>query len=148
MKKFNQKLFSAMVSMLMTLSICHVVTTQASDIDIYRPATTGQTRIMFILDTSSSMQASSSFKFACDAPVDDSAVTIPRSNTETSTTTPSYTRYYCTANVSVETSPKTYKYKRQVVSQTTTAVPAVPSVTTYKRCGTSNTATVTCRSNL
>lgn len=96
MKNFNQKLFSATVSMLMTVTICQVATTQASDIDIYRPATTGQTRIMFVLDTSASMKASFA-KYACDAPVADDLVTVS-STCENSGTIPSYTRYYCTVN--------------------------------------------------
>ncbi|MDG9786956.1 pilus assembly protein [Acinetobacter johnsonii] len=115
MKNFNQKLFSATVSMLMTVTICQVATTQASDIDIYRPATTGQTRIMFVLDTSASMKASFA-KYACDAPVADDLVTVS-STGENSGTIPSYTRYYCTVNsITEEISPKFYNYKSQTTS--------------------------------
>lgn len=146
MKNFNQKLFSATVSMLMTVTICQVATTQASDIDIYRPATTGQTRIMFVLDTSASMRSDFN-NMGCDAP---SGSTISSRGNSTSVTAatvngisiPAYTRYTCKIRQTL-TSPKTYKYKQQVVSQTTAAVPATPSVTTYKRCGTTNSATVT-----
>ena len=137
MKKINQKKgLSATVSMMMTLAICQSVATQASDIDIYSSSTGGQTRIMFVLDTSASMSASFA-KYACDAPVADSAVTVS-SSADPSGTTPSYNRYYCTANITTETSPKTYSYTRQVISQTTAAVAAS---TTYYRCGTSNTNT-------
>lgn len=121
MKTTNQKkVCSATVSMMMTLAICQSVATQASDIDIYSSSTGGQTRIMFVLDTSASMKATNTFKFACDAPVADSLVTVPTSNSEASITTPSYTRYYCTANATVETSPKTYSYKTQITAATTT----------------------------
>lgn len=149
MKNFNQKLFSATVSMLMTVTICQVATTQASDIDIYRPATTGQTRIMFVLDTSYSM-ISTFAEMACDAPV--GATVQGRNNTAhtesvAATTTngitiPAYTRYACTIRQTT-TNPKTYKYKRQIVSQTTAAVPAVPGSTTLYRCGGGDTSTTT-----
>lgn len=135
MKKINQKKgLLATVSMVMTLAVCHSVSVQASDIDIYSNSTGGQTRIMFVLDTSSSMSAGS-FTYACDAP---GTVSYSSSNTESSGTTPAYNRYYCTASTTVETSPKTYSYTRQVVSQTTAAVPAT---TKFYRCGTSNTNT-------
>lgn len=128
MKNFNQKLISAMVSMLTTLSICHVATTQASDIDIYRAATKGQTRIMFVLDTSASMKASFA-KYACDAPVADNLVTVSNIN-ENSGTTPAYTRNFCTANATVETSPKTYSYKTQITAATTTTTTTTSNMET------------------
>lgn len=55
MKNFNQKLLSATVSMLMTVSICHVATTQASDIDIYKLPDATKLTIYMMLDTSGSM---------------------------------------------------------------------------------------------
>lgn len=55
MKNFNQKLLSASVSMLMTVSICHVATTQASDIDIYKLPDATKLTIYMMLDTSGSM---------------------------------------------------------------------------------------------
>lgn len=58
MKKFNQKLLSASVSMLMTMSICHVATTQASDIDIYKLPDATKLTIYMMLDTSGSMDVS------------------------------------------------------------------------------------------
>ena len=57
MKQFNQKLLSASVSMLMTMSICHVATTQASDIDIYKLPDTTKLSIFMMLDRSGSMDA-------------------------------------------------------------------------------------------
>lgn len=57
MKNFNQKLLSASVSMLMTVSICHIATTYASDIDIYRLPDATKLTIYMMLDTSGSMDA-------------------------------------------------------------------------------------------
>lgn len=104
MKNFNQKLFSATVSMLMTVTICQVATTQASDIDIYRPATTGQTRIMFVLDTSQSMSVNydsgRNLNMACDAPPNVTVTNNNRSQPISASTVggisiPAYTRRYC-----------------------------------------------------
>ncbi|ENW22478.1 pilus assembly protein [Acinetobacter haemolyticus] len=68
MKNLNQKnILPASVSMLMTLAICQSVSVHASDIEIYSHATGGETRIMFVLDTSLSM-ASTWNNMACDAP--------------------------------------------------------------------------------
>lgn len=58
MKQFNQKLLSASVSMLMTVSICHVATTQASDIDIYKLPDATKLTLYMMLDTSGSMDVS------------------------------------------------------------------------------------------
>lgn len=55
MKNFNQKLLSASVSMLMTMSICHVVTAQASDIDIYKLPNQSKITLFLMFDTSGSM---------------------------------------------------------------------------------------------
>ena len=56
MKKINQKKgLSATVLMLMPLAICHVATTQASDIDIYSNATGGKLTLFMMFDTSGSM---------------------------------------------------------------------------------------------
>lgn len=60
MKALNQKKgFSAILSMLMTLGVCHSVSVQASDIDIYQSSTGGKTSILLMLDTSGSMGMSS-----------------------------------------------------------------------------------------
>ena len=64
MKNFNQKLLSAAVSMLMTASICHVATTQASDIDIYKLPDQTKLSIFMMLDLSGSMRNTAS----CDLP--------------------------------------------------------------------------------
>lgn len=69
MKNFNQKLLSASVSMLMTLSICHITVTQASDIDIYKLPDKTKLSIFMMLDTSGSMRGASS----CDLPSEISA---------------------------------------------------------------------------
>ena len=73
MKKFNQKLLSASVSMLMTVSICHVATTHASDIDIYRLPDATKLTIYMMLDTSGSMDmpymyTQNDVNSACDLP--------------------------------------------------------------------------------
>ncbi|MEE9903550.1 MAG: PilC/PilY family type IV pilus protein [Acinetobacter haemolyticus] len=100
MKKLNQKnILPAMVSMLMTLATCQSVSVHASDVEIYSHATGGETRIMFVLDTSLSM-ASTWDGMACDAP--SGATIVSRGNTSTvrasivnGVSIPSYTRYYC-----------------------------------------------------
>ena len=58
MKKFNQKLLSATVSMLMTMSICHVTTAYASDIEIYKLPDQTKLSIFMMLDKSGSMENS------------------------------------------------------------------------------------------
>ena len=55
MKIFNQKLLSATVSMLMTVMVCHVATTQASDIDIYKLPNQSKMTLFLMFDTSGSM---------------------------------------------------------------------------------------------
>ncbi|MFV5482268.1 pilus assembly protein [Acinetobacter towneri] len=56
MKKLNQKnVLSASVSMMMTLAICHSVSVQASDIEIYKTGFTPNPVVMFALDNSGSM---------------------------------------------------------------------------------------------
>lgn len=68
MKNFNQKLLSASVSMLMTMSICHVTTAYASDIDIYKLPDATKLTIYMMLDTSGSMDITYSGQYpsACD----------------------------------------------------------------------------------
>ncbi|MCY6412390.1 pilus assembly protein PilY [Acinetobacter sp. VNH17] len=71
MKNFNQKLLSASVSMLMTVSICHVATTQASDIEIYKLPDQTKLSIFMMLDLSGSMDRSnpnSGRVGSCDTP--------------------------------------------------------------------------------
>jgi type IV pilus assembly protein PilY1 len=123
MKKLNHKnALSATVSMLMTLTVCSSVS-QASDIDIYSNATGGQTRIMFVLDTSQSMSTaySAGRPMACDAPngransysnVDVLASTVD------GVTIPTYKRYSCNITQDTETSAKTYNYKAQTIRTT------------------------------
>ncbi|WP_240921588.1 PilC/PilY family type IV pilus protein [Acinetobacter sp. SA01] len=56
MKKINQRnMLSASVSMMMTLAICHSVSVQASDIEIYKTGFTPNPVVMFALDNSGSM---------------------------------------------------------------------------------------------
>lgn len=105
MKKLDQKKgLSATVSMLMTLAVCHVATTQASDIDIYSNSTGGLTRIMFVLDTSQSMSVNydsgRNLNMACDAPPNVTVTNNNRSQPISASTVggisiPAYTRRYC-----------------------------------------------------
>ena len=78
------------------------------DLEIYKAAEGGKTTITMMLDTSGSMTAAQSNvgASACDLPaeVSSSNITI---TTETSATTPSYTRRYCEIP-----GEKTYFYKR------------------------------------
>lgn len=110
MKKINQKKgLSATVSMLMTLAVCHVSTTQASDIDIYSNATGGKTTITMMLDTSGSMSAvQMTDGSACELP----AGTAYTLGNESSGTIPAYTKYYCQTGGVTETR---YYYRRGVV---------------------------------
>lgn len=74
------------------------------DLEIYKAAEGGKTTITMMLDTSGSMAANFT-KGACDLPsgVSNNQVSI---NTQTSTTTPSYTKRYCELNNS-----KRYYYR-------------------------------------
>ena len=127
---------------LICLSLPVSTIVHSSDLEIYQTSTPGETRIMFVLDTSQSMSydysPTRSFpNLGCDLP---SGVTASRTGNDTSsssfngTTIPTYSRYYCLANRTNINSPKTYSYKRQIISQTTAAT----SSTTIYRCGSSN----------
>ncbi|WP_323053336.1 PilC/PilY family type IV pilus protein [Acinetobacter haemolyticus] len=63
MKYLNQKVLSATVSMLMTVSICHVATTQASDIDIYKLPNHSKMTLFLMFDTSGSMGYGSGYNY-------------------------------------------------------------------------------------
>lgn len=101
MKKINQRnVLSATVSMLMTLAVCHSVSVQASDIDIYSNSTGGKTTITLMLDTSGSMSAQQvTDGSACELP---SGTTYTLGN-ESSGTIPAYTKYYCEVGRETET---------------------------------------------
>lgn len=95
MKNFNQKALSAMVSMLMTLTICQVGAVHASDIDIYKLPDATKLGVFMMLDLSGSMDRSnpnSGRNGACDTPsganiVDFLGVYHPENR--------GYTRNYC-----------------------------------------------------
>lgn len=109
MKKINQKKgLSATVSMLMTLAVCHVSTTQASDIDIYSNATGGKTTITMMLDTSGSMSESQVGGSACELV----SGTTYTAGDEPSGTTPAYTKYYCGVDIPGSTAQRVNYYKR------------------------------------
>lgn len=153
MKKINQKKgLSATVSMFMTLAVCHSVSVQASDIDIYSNSTGGLTRIMFVLDTSQSMLSSFN-AMGCDAPNGSTIISrgtsenVPQA-TVNGIVVPAYTRYKCTvSDPAVETSPKTYSYTRQVVSQTTAAVAASTTLYQCDNNSSNTTSKNNCNSN-
>src|SRR5690606_8713937 len=109
MKQFNKKVLSATVSMMMTWAVCgSIQTSVASDIEIYKDASSGKTTITLMLDTSGSMSTEQVGKTACDLPSD-----ISSNNTtlksESSGTTPSYTKYYCEVD---GTDERRYYYQR------------------------------------
>ncbi|WP_089605888.1 pilus assembly protein [Acinetobacter piscicola] len=109
MKQLNQKnVLSAAVSMAMTLSICHSVSVQASDIEIYSNPTSGKTTITMMLDTSGSMSEPVVGASACNL---DKNASYTAGN-EPSGTTPSYTRYYCAVDIPNSVSQRIYYYKR------------------------------------
>lgn len=121
MKKLDHKKgLSATVSMLMTLVVCQSVSVQASDIDIYSNSTGGQTRIMFVLDTSSSMRSAWN-QMGCDAP-DNSTVNTRGVSENISASTvngvsiPAYTRYKCNISSTTATVPKSYNYKSETIT--------------------------------
>lgn len=111
MKKINQKnVLLTTMSMLITFAIFYSITTQASDIEIYSNATGGRTTITMMLDTSGSMSAvQMTDGSACELPTG----TAYTQGSESSETTPSYTRTYC----GVDNGTPTYYYRR---NQTTT----------------------------
>lgn len=76
----------------MTLAVCHSVSAQASDIDIYSNTTGGKTTITMMLDTSGSMSAVQMTDGSACELAPGTAYTLGE---EPSGTTPSYTRYYC-----------------------------------------------------
>lgn len=63
MNKFNQKALSALVSMLMTTSICYVATAKASDIEIYKLPDKSKVTLFLMFDTSGSMGYGKGYSF-------------------------------------------------------------------------------------
>lgn len=106
---YRYKVLAASVTACMTALVATSVS-QASDIDIYQNAKSGDVTLMFTLDISGSMGApqlynnDSDFRDSCDLP---SGVGMAGKGRELSTNgSPSYYRYYCEA---VDT--PTYKYR-------------------------------------
>lgn len=97
------------MSAIMTTLLCSSVTSQsqASDIDIYKEASTANITLMFMLDISGSMTLNQVGSSACDIP---NGYTYTGTDSEASTTTRPYTRSYC--NASSNTSV-TYFYKKE-----------------------------------
>lgn len=90
--------------MVMPVAQADVAGKRIGDLEIYKAAEGGKTTITMMLDTSGSMAANFT-KAACDLPsgVSNNQVSI---NTQTSTTTPSYTKRYCEL-----TNSKRYYYR-------------------------------------
>ena len=104
----RHKLFAASIAAFCTSMIATSVT-QASDIDIYQEAKSGQITLMFMLDISGSMGAP---QLTGDAEACDVAfpATVTGNGSITSTNgIPNYTRYYCTGRAD-----RTYKFRRYV----------------------------------
>ena len=95
-KSYRHKLLATSIAAVLTGTVATSVT-QASDIDIYQEAKSGQTTLMFMLDISGSMGAPqlTGDRDACDIP----SVTSVSNNSSVSSSngSPTYTRYYCTA---------------------------------------------------
>ena len=103
-KSYRHKLLITSIAAVCTTMIATSVT-QASDIDIYQEAKSGQTTLMFMLDISGSMGAPqlTNNAGACDAPSSNGG------GSENSTNgSPIYKRYYC----NVTDTTRTYYYKR------------------------------------
>ncbi|MFV5508547.1 pilus assembly protein PilY [Acinetobacter sp. 197] len=112
LSSYGYKVLVASMTALSTVLVTTSVT-QASDIDIYQDAKSGDITLMFTLDISGSMGApqQTGDRDSCDVPA---GITITDDGWEDSTNgTPTYRRYYCNA---IET--KTYKYRSRVESST------------------------------
>ena len=104
-KSYRHKLLAASITALLTATVASSVT-QASDIDIYQEAKSGQITLMFMLDISGSMGAPqlTGDSDACDIPSGTSVSS--NSSIKSNNGSPVYTRYYCTAKNDI------YFYKR------------------------------------
>lgn len=93
-KSYRHKLLATSIAAVLTGTVATSVT-QASDIDIYQEAKSGQITLMFMLDISGSMGAPQlkGNSSACDIP---EGTSVDSDSSESSTNgSPSYTRYYC-----------------------------------------------------
>lgn len=127
-------------AVLMALSMTSVSVNSATngkpigDLEIYEPAAGGKVTITMMLDTSGSMTSAQSNVgiSACDLPAGSSASNTSIT-TETSSTSPTYTRRYCATG-----GTKTYFYKK---------VTGILSGAKWYRCGSSgqgSTSTSSC----
>lgn len=110
--RYSNNVIAMGMSAIMTTLLCSSVTSQsqASDIDIYKEASTANITLMFMLDISGSMTLDQVGESACDIP---STYTYSNTGSDASTTSRPYTRYYCNA---VSPSTKKYLYRTQVVT--------------------------------
>lgn len=104
-RSYCQKLLVASMTAVYTGLVATSVT-QASDIDIYQEAKSGQVTLMFMLDISGSMGAPQQLgnRSSCDIP--DGTNVASNSNEDSTNGSPSYKRYYCKVTNDV------YFYKR------------------------------------
>ena len=118
MKKHYKKGGTFTLSALLTSLICaSLPIAQASDIDIYQEAKKGDVTLMFVIDISGSMgypqlQGSTSTS-QCDLPTGSKYTGY--SNENSTSGSPTYKRYYCTATGS----QRLYKYRSYVEKKTT-----------------------------
>lgn len=119
MKQYYKKGGSFALSALITSLICgSLPMAQASDIDIYQEAKSGDVTLMFVIDISGSMgypqiQGPSGDSDPCDLP--DGSNYLSFGNENSTNGSPIYKRYYCSATGS----NKLYKYRSYVSSRVT-----------------------------
>lgn len=119
MEKYYKKGSSFAFSSLITGLICaSLPMAQASDIDIYQEAKSGDVTLMFVIDISGSMgypqiQGPSGTSDPCDLP--DGSNYLSFGNENSNNGSPVYKRYYCNATGS----NKLYKYRSYVSSRVT-----------------------------
>ncbi|MDM1329620.1 pilus assembly protein PilY [Acinetobacter indicus] len=104
-KSYRHKLLATSIAAALTALVAASVT-QASDIDIYQEARSGDITLMFMLDISGSMGAPQQLGYSssCDIPKGTSVAS--HSNEDSINGSPTYKRYYCMVNYDA------YFYKR------------------------------------
>ncbi|MEK5762010.1 pilus assembly protein [Acinetobacter junii] len=138
LKPYRQKLLATSITALCT-GLVSTSVTQASDIDIYQEAQSGSITLMFMLDTSSSMNSlnSNGAVNACDIP---NGVTGTRVTTQEDINTQPglrpYKRSYCTVpgNTATNNAAMPALRDRCVLVTTSTGVPTttMSTATTYR----------------
>ncbi len=91
---YCKKLLAASITAIYTGLVATSVT-QASDIDIYQEAKSGQITLMFMLDISGSMGAPQQLGNSSSCDIPDGTSVDSNSNEDSTNGSPSYKRYYC-----------------------------------------------------